>query len=183
MSAATDVFALGVIATESWWPGPAVHEGAAPFDLEQAVLSGCPAPLELRPLARVIDRCLARSPFERFPTPARWRDALDAALRLSPLAGGKRDVAERVTAALEHIARINEQQPRARCRSRSPARRRSARPGRRWAAAAAARRAHWLCRRSRRHGPADPPSVSPPAPPIGTPCGGPCRRAIACRPS
>ncbi len=110
VSAATDVFALGVIAYELV-AGGRPFEGATPFDLEQAVLSGRPAPLELpRPLARVIDRCLARSPFERFPDARALADALDAALRLSPLAGGKRDVAERVTAALEHIARINEQQ-------------------------------------------------------------------------
>ncbi|HUQ02271.1 MAG TPA: protein kinase [Kofleriaceae bacterium] len=110
VSAASDVFVLGVIAYELC-AGVRPFLGANPLDLEQAVLSGRPAPLELpRPVVRVIDRCLARSPFERFPDARALADALDAALRLSPLAGGKRDIGDRVTSALEHIARMNEQQ-------------------------------------------------------------------------
>lgn len=110
VSAATDVFVLGVIAYELC-SGVRPFLGPTPLDLEHAVVSGRPAPLELpRPIVRVIDRCLARSPFERFPDARALADALDAALRLSPLAGGRRDIGDRITAALEHIARVNEQQ-------------------------------------------------------------------------
>lgn len=110
VSAASDVFVLGVIAYELC-AGVRPFQGASGHDVEQAVLSARPAPLELpRPIVRVIDRCLARSPFERFPDARALADALDAALRLSPLAGGKRDIGDRVTSALEHIAKMNEQQ-------------------------------------------------------------------------
>ncbi len=110
VSAASDVFVLGVIAYELV-AGVRPFIGATALELEHAVLSGRPSPLELpRPVSRVIDRCLARSPFERFPDARAFADALDAALRLSPLAGSRRDIGDRVTAALEHIARINEQQ-------------------------------------------------------------------------
>jgi serine/threonine protein kinase len=110
VSAASDVFVLGAIAYELI-AGVRPFGGATPPEIEQAVLSGRPTPLELpRPLVRVIDRCLARSPFERFPDARALADALDAALRLSPLAGARRDLGERVAAALEHIARVNEQQ-------------------------------------------------------------------------
>ena len=110
VSAASDVFVLGVIAYELC-AGVRPFQGTSALELEQAVLSARPEPLELpRPIVRVIDRCLARSPFERFPDARALADALDAALRLSPLAGGKRDISDRVTSALEHIAKMNEQQ-------------------------------------------------------------------------
>ncbi len=110
VAAATDVFALGVIAYELV-TGARPFAGTTALELEHAILSARPPTLDLpRPVARVLDRCLARSPFERFPDARALADALDAALRLAPLDGGKRDVGEQVTAALEHIARINEQQ-------------------------------------------------------------------------
>ena len=110
VAAAADVFALGVLAYEVV-SGGRPFAGATATDVEHAIVSGRPAPLELpRPVARVIDRCLARSPFERFPDARALADALDAALRLSPLVGGRQDLAERVRAATEHLARLNEQQ-------------------------------------------------------------------------
>ena len=110
LSAATDVFALGVLAYELIG-GSRPFNGATPTELEHAIVSGRPAPLELpRPIARVIDRCLARSPFERFPDARSLADALDAALRLAPLTGTRREVGDRVRAALDHLTRINEQQ-------------------------------------------------------------------------
>lgn len=108
--AAADVFSLGVVAYELI-AGVRPFGGATPHAVAHAIVSARPSPLELpRPLARVIDRCLARSPFERFPDARSLADALDAAMRLSPLVGDRRDVASRVSAAVEHLTRINEQQ-------------------------------------------------------------------------
>ncbi len=110
VAAAADVFALGVLAYEVV-SGVRPFAGATATDVEHAIVSGRPAPLELpRPVARVIDRCLARSPFERFPDARALADALDAALRLSPLVGSRQDLAQRVRAASDHLARLNEQQ-------------------------------------------------------------------------
>lgn len=110
VAAAADVFALGVLAYELVSGGRPFAGATAP-DVEHAIVSGRPAPLELpRPVARVIDRCLARSPFERFPDARALADALDAALRLSPLVGSRQDLAQRVRAATEHLVRLNEQQ-------------------------------------------------------------------------
>ncbi len=110
VSAATDVFCLGVIAYElvasarPFW-------GATALELEQAILSGRPEPLELpRPVARVIDRCLARSPFERFPDARALADALDAALRQAPLDGDRRELGDKVREALEQLARAHDSQ-------------------------------------------------------------------------
>lgn len=110
VAAAADVFALGVLAYELV-SGGRPFAGASATDVEHAIVSGRPAPLELpRPVARVIDRCLARSPFERFPDARALADALDAALRLSPLVGSRQDLAQRVRTATDHLTRLNEQQ-------------------------------------------------------------------------
>jgi len=110
VAAAADVFALGVLAYEVV-SGGRPFAGATATDVEHAIVSGRPAPLELpRPVARVIDRCLARSPFERFPDARALADALDAALRLSPLVGSRQDLAQRVRMATDHLTRLNEQQ-------------------------------------------------------------------------
>ncbi|MBK9034677.1 MAG: protein kinase [Myxococcales bacterium] len=110
VAAAADVFALGVIAYELV-SGVRPFVGGSAAEIEHAIVSGRPAQLELpRPIARVIDRCLARSPFERFPDARSLADALDAALRLSPLSGSRQDLATRVRTATEHLTRLNEQQ-------------------------------------------------------------------------
>ena len=109
-SAATDVFAFGVIAFELV-TGQRAFTGASPLDVEQAVLSGQPRePALPRPLRRVLQRCWARSPFERFPDARALADAIDAAIRLAPVPGGKREVAALVKGALERLEAIREQQ-------------------------------------------------------------------------
>ena len=109
-SAATDVFAFGVIAYELV-TGQRAFLGATALDIEQAILSAQPREPSLpKPLLRVLQRCWARSPFERFPDARALADAVDAALRLAPVPGGKREVAALVRDALERIEQVREQQ-------------------------------------------------------------------------
>jgi serine/threonine protein kinase len=109
-SAATDVFALGVIAYELV-TGERAFVGMGAEDVAQAILSGQPREPQLpRPIMRVLQRCLARSPFERFPDARALADALDAALRVSPVPGTRVEVAELVAAALQRIAELHDQQ-------------------------------------------------------------------------
>jgi hypothetical protein len=103
-SAATDVFALGVIAYELVC-GQRVFQGATQEDVAQAVIAGQVPTVDLpRPLLRVLQRCVARSPFERFPDARAFADALDAALRVSPVAGTRREIGDVVASALERLA-------------------------------------------------------------------------------
>src|SRR6185312_4681026 len=109
-SAATDVFAFGVIAFELVM-GQRAFLGATALDIEQAILSAQPRePALPKPLLRVLQRCWARSPFERFPDARALADAVDAALRLAPVPGGKREVAAMVRDALDRIELVREQQ-------------------------------------------------------------------------
>jgi serine/threonine protein kinase len=109
-SAATDVFALGVIAHELV-TGERAFDGPTSIDIEQAILSGQPREPQIpRPLVRVLQRCLARSPFERFPDARALADAIDAGLRMAPVPGAKRDVAVLVREALAHWEAMHEQQ-------------------------------------------------------------------------
>jgi serine/threonine-protein kinase len=109
-SAATDVFAFGVIAFELV-TGQRAFLGATALDIEQAILSAQPREPSLpKPLLRVLQRCWARSPFERFPDARALADAVDAALRLAPVPGGKREVAALVRDALDRIEHVREQQ-------------------------------------------------------------------------
>ncbi len=99
-SAATDVFSLGAIAYELFTGEPA-FTGDSPREIAQRILSGQRAiPVLPALLSKVLRRCLARSPFERFPDARALAEALEAAVRSTPLAGGRADIARAVCGAL-----------------------------------------------------------------------------------
>ena len=107
-SAASDVFVLGVIAYELV-TGQRAYRGETPAQVAHAILAGPPAEPPLpRPIVRVLQRCLARSPFERFPDARALADALDAALRVAPVPGTRKDIGAQVKATLERYAALNE---------------------------------------------------------------------------
>jgi serine/threonine-protein kinase len=107
-SAATDVFALGVLAFELV-TGQRTFKGDTPAQIAQSVMNGPPADPPLpRPIVRVLQRCLARSPFERFPDARALADALDAALRVAPVPGTRKDIGAQVQATLDRISAMNE---------------------------------------------------------------------------
>ncbi|MEJ7603864.1 MAG: protein kinase, partial [Kofleriaceae bacterium] len=106
-SAATDVFALGVLAYELV-TGQRTFKGETPQQIAQSVMGGPPAEPPLpRPIVRVLQRCLARSPFERFPDARALADALDAALRVAPVPGTRKDIGVQVTQTLERLAALH----------------------------------------------------------------------------
>ncbi|HUS28150.1 MAG TPA: serine/threonine-protein kinase [Kofleriaceae bacterium] len=107
-SAATDVFVLGVLAYELV-TGQRAYRGDYPAAVAQAILAGPPAEPPLpRPIVRVLQRCLARSPFERFPDARALADALDAALRVAPVPGTRKDIGAQIKTTLERYATLNE---------------------------------------------------------------------------
>jgi serine/threonine-protein kinase len=107
-SAATDVFALGAVAYELV-VGHRAHKGDTPQQIAQSILAGAQPELPLpRPIVRVLQRCLARSPFERFPDARAFADALDAALRVAPVPGTRKDIGAQIKATLDRIAALNE---------------------------------------------------------------------------
>ena len=107
-SAATDVFVLGVIAYELV-TGQRAYRGETPAQISHAILSGPPAEPPLpRPIVRVLQRCLARSPFERFPDARALADALDAALRVAPVPGTRKDIGAQIKTTLDRYAALNE---------------------------------------------------------------------------
>ena len=107
-SAATDVFVLGVIAYELV-TGQRAFYGDSPQAIANAILAGPPAEPPLpRPIVRVLSRCLARSQFERFPDARAFADALDAALRVAPVPGTRKDVGAQVKSVLDRHAAMNE---------------------------------------------------------------------------
>jgi serine/threonine protein kinase len=109
-SAATDVFALAAIAYELIQLRPA-FSGETAMDTQQAVLgSQPPDPSIPRPLIKVLQRALARSPFERFPDARAFADALDAALRVAPMPGARKDMGDRVKSALTRISEVHAQE-------------------------------------------------------------------------
>ncbi len=110
VSAATDVFALGAIAHELV-TGERAFVGVSPLDVEHAILSGHVRDSGLpRPLGKVLARCFARSPFERFPDARALADAIDAALRVAPVSGGRRELAGLVKDAVSRLESMNEAQ-------------------------------------------------------------------------
>lgn len=107
-SAATDVFVLGVIAYELV-TGQRAFFGETPHEIANKILAGPPADPPLpRPIVRVLSRCLARSQFERFPDARAFADALDAALRVAPVPGTRKDIGAQVKATLDRHAAMNE---------------------------------------------------------------------------
>ena len=106
-SAATDVFALGVLAYELV-TGERAFEGDSAAEVAKAVSSNQPPePLLPRPIVRVIQRCLARSPFERFPDARALADALDAALRVAPVPGTRKDIGAQVKQVVDRLADLH----------------------------------------------------------------------------
>ena len=106
---ATDVFVLGAIACELV-SGVRAFGGESPVDIAQAVLGGAPHEPELpRPLLKVLQRCLARSPIERFPDARSLADAIDAAQRMAPVLGGRADLAALVALARERRTQTRDQ--------------------------------------------------------------------------
>ena len=107
-SAATDVFVLGVMAYELV-TGTRAFLGDSPQAIARAILAGPPAEPHLpRPIVRVLARCLARSQFERFPDARAFADALDAALRVAPVPGTRKELGAQVKATLERHAAMHE---------------------------------------------------------------------------
>ncbi|TMQ12786.1 MAG: hypothetical protein E6J91_20290 [Deltaproteobacteria bacterium] len=109
-TAATDVFALGVLAYELV-TGTRTFRGDTPQQVASAIMAGPPSePALPRPIVRVLQRCLARSPFERFPDGRALADALDAALRVAPVPGTRKDIGVQVKDTLDRLAALNEGQ-------------------------------------------------------------------------
>ncbi len=107
-SAATDVYVLGVVAYELV-TGQRTFRGDTPAQIAQSILGGPPPePALPRPIVRVLQRCLARSPFERFPDARALADALDAALRVAPVPGTRKDIGSQVKETLDRHAALND---------------------------------------------------------------------------
>ncbi len=109
VSAATDVFALGILGFEML-TGRITFDGETPMEVQQAVLSSQPPePALPRAIVRVLQRALARSPFERYPDARAFADALDAAIRIAPVPGTRNDIGDRVRAALARRAELHDE--------------------------------------------------------------------------
>jgi serine/threonine protein kinase len=108
--AATDVYQLGVIAYEVL-TGRQPFTGATSPEIAQQILASRPRVPNLpMPVLEVVQRCLRRSPFERYPDARALADALDAAVRTAQLPGDHRDLAVVVRALLAKLEEVSDGQ-------------------------------------------------------------------------
>ncbi len=107
-SAATDVWSLGVLGYELV-TGQRAFKGDSPAAIANAIMTATPPEPPLpRPIVRVLQRCLARSPFERFPDARALADAIDAAIRVAPVPGTRKDLGALVGEMLDRIAALHD---------------------------------------------------------------------------
>ena len=103
-SPATDVYQLGTLAYELM-VGRRPYRSSSNADLAKQMLGmSVPETGLPRPYEKLLQRALARSPFERFPDAGAMADALEAALRSSPTPGSAADAGEAVSTRL-HVLR------------------------------------------------------------------------------
>lgn len=96
-SPATDVYQLGVLAY-LLMAGRKPYPQKDAMALSQAMLNTRPAPSGLdKPFDKLLMRALARSPFERFPDAGALADALEAAVRTSPVPGSLAEAGKAVS--------------------------------------------------------------------------------------
>ncbi|MCP4443836.1 MAG: protein kinase [Myxococcales bacterium] len=109
-SPATDVYQLGTLAYELM-VGRRPYSGGTNAELAKQIL-GAPLPETgfPKPYDKLLRRALARSPFERFPDAGAMADALEAALRSSPVPGKIADAGLAVTSRLEVLKERRENQ-------------------------------------------------------------------------
>lgn len=108
--AATDVYQLGVIAYEVLTGRPPFAGATSPEIAQQILASRPRVPSSPMPLLEVAQRCLKRSPFERFPDARALADALDAAVRAAQAPGDHRDLAVVVRALLAKLSEVSDGQ-------------------------------------------------------------------------
>lgn len=107
-SAATDAYQLGAIAFEILAGRPPFTGSSSP-EIARAILAGRPRMPDLpRALVAVLERCLERSPFERYPDARAVADALDAAVRVAQLPGDHRDLATIVRSMVAKMAEVSD---------------------------------------------------------------------------
>ncbi|HWN67860.1 MAG TPA: serine/threonine-protein kinase [Haliangium sp.] len=108
--AATDVYQLGVIAYEVLTGRPPFTGATSPEIAQQILASRPRVPGLPPPLLEVTQRCLKRSPFERFPDARALADALDAAVRAAQAPGDHRDLAVVVRALMAKMSEVSDGQ-------------------------------------------------------------------------